>query len=80
MYTGWTRLLIVFLTHPGLLVSVPASGMLMLWGRGLLQASVVLAMHGASETRMSQIVEYLYWGTFLFWAWIKVEVADKSVV
>jgi hypothetical protein len=80
MYTGWTRLLIVFLTHPGVIVSVPASGMLMLWGRGLLQASVVLAMHSASETKMSQLVQYLYWAALLMWTWIKVEVADKSIV
>lgn len=80
MYEGWTRLLIVFLTHPGILVSMPASGIMMLWGRGLLQAGIVLAMHGASETKMSQIIQYLYWGALLFWAWIKVEIADKSIV
>jgi hypothetical protein len=80
MYEGWTRLLIVFLTHPGILVSVPATGMLMLWGRGLLQASIVLTMHSAAETKSSQLVQYVYWGVLILWTVIKVEIADKSIV
>lgn len=77
MYEGWTRLLIVFLTHPGILVTQPATGFGFLWGRGLLQASVVLAMHGASEGKWRDIVGYGYWGVLAMWVYIKVAVASK---
>lgn len=79
MYEGLTRLLIVFLTHPGILISVPATGIGFLWLRGLLQASVVLALHGASETKWNQIVQYAYWGVLALWTYIKVQMTLKSV-
>jgi hypothetical protein len=78
MYEGWTRLLIVFLTHPGIIVSIPAKGFALSWARGLLQAAVAVAMHVPSEMKTSQLIQYLYWFAFLGWVWIKVEIADKS--
>jgi hypothetical protein len=80
MYQGWTRLLIVFLTHPGILMDVPATGIMFLWARGLLQAAIVLVLHLGSEGKMSQIIQYAYWLVLMGWAWIKVEIADKSIV
>jgi hypothetical protein len=79
MYQGWTRLLIVFLTHPGILLDVPATGILMQWGRGLLQAAIVLVLHLGSEGQMSLMIQYVYWFVLLGWIWIKVEIADKSI-
>lgn len=77
MYTGWTRLLIVFLTHPGILISQPAAGIGFLWARGILQASVVLAMHAASEGKWKDIVGYGYWAALWLWVYIKVKMAQK---
>lgn len=78
MYEGWTRLLLVFLTHPGILISQPATGIGFLWLRGLLQAGVVVAMHAASEGKWKDIVGYAYWALFGTWALLKVEVASKT--
>ena len=77
MYEGLTRLLIVFLTHPGILVSIPANGIAFSWLRGLLQASLVLVLHIASDTSSSVLVQYFYWLFFLGWVWLKVEMADR---
>ena len=79
MYEGWTRLLLVFLTHPGIVINVPATGTGFSWLRGLLQAGIVLGMHGASEGKWKQLVEYLYWGAFALWSYIKVQLALKKV-
>jgi hypothetical protein len=79
MYEGWTRLLIVFLTYPGIVISQPATGILFLWGRGLIQASIVLAMHSASETKQKQLVEYVYWAVLVAWVYIKVQLALKKI-
>ena len=79
MYEGWTRLLIVFLTHPGVVVPMPATGIGFLWARGLLQASLVLAMHGASEGKWKDIVGYVYWAALGLWAYLKVKIAQKGL-
>jgi hypothetical protein len=75
MYEGWTRLIFVFLTHPGIVVNPPATGIGFLWLRGLLQASIVLIMHSASETKWKLLMEYAYWGAFALWFYIKVQLA-----
>lgn len=75
MYEGWTRLVFVFLTHPGIVADVPATGIGFLWLRGILQASIVLGMHGASETKWKQLMEYVYWGALALWFYIKVQLA-----
>jgi hypothetical protein len=68
--------MIVFLTHPGLLFPIPASGIVFIWARGLLQAGFVLAMHSASEGSRNTAIayEYSYWGFLALWAWIKIKI------
>jgi hypothetical protein len=63
MYEGWTRLLIVYLTHPGVLISIPANGV-MSWARGLWQASWVMVMHSFSKGSRSLIASLVYWFFF----------------
>jgi hypothetical protein len=63
MYQGWTRLLIVYLTHPGVLVPIPGKG-LWSWARGLWQASWVMVMHSFSEGSRSLIASLVYWFFF----------------
>jgi hypothetical protein len=74
MYKGYTRLLIVFLTHPGILMSIGTSGLLSSWGRGAGQAALVLFMHSFSEGRSSTPVMFIYWLIFAAWMYIKVRV------
>lgn len=78
MYEGYTRLLIVFLTHLLVVGLVPAPGFLYSWARGVLQASVVLIMHSFSEGVRSAVVQYAYWGALLLWIYIKVQLALKG--
>jgi hypothetical protein len=79
MYEGWTRLNIVFLTHLAIVTYLPSTNVMYAWLRGILQASVVLGMHGASEGTAKQFVEYAYWAALAFWVWLKVEMADKGM-
>ena len=74
MYEGWTRLLIVFLTHPGVLIPIPAEG-LWTWARGLWQASWVMVLHSFSEGKYSQIANMVYWGLLVVMAYIQVAIA-----
>lgn len=74
MYEGWTRLLIIFLTHPGVLIPIPASG-LFTWARGLWQASFVLIMHSFSEGNKSFLASMVYWGILFMMAYIQVAIA-----
>jgi hypothetical protein len=73
MYEGWTRLLIVFLTHVLIVGALPSSGILFSILRGLVQASAVVTLHLASETTLAVVTEYLYWAAFVFWVYLKVE-------
>jgi hypothetical protein len=74
MYEGWTRLLIVFLTHPGVLVPIPAEG-LYTWVRGLFQASIAVIMHTFSDGNKNRIAEMVYWMILLTMAYIQVAIA-----
>jgi hypothetical protein len=78
MYEGWTRLLIIYLTHPGVLVPIPAEG-LWTWARGLWQASWVMILHNFSEGRWNQLAELTYWGILFVMAYIRVAVALAEV-
>jgi hypothetical protein len=74
MYEGWTRLLIVFLTHPGVLVPFPAEG-LYTWARGFFQATVALIMHSFSDGNKNQIASMVYWVILIVMAYIQVAIA-----
>jgi hypothetical protein len=74
MYEGWTRLLIVFLTHPGVLVPIPAP-QLWSWVRGLWQASWVMVMHSFSEGNKSALASMVYWILLGVMAYIQVAIA-----
>ena len=73
MYEGWTRLLIVFLTHVIIVGYLPSSGILFSILRGLLQAFAVVTLHSASETTFKTLIEYTYWAALVFWVYLKVE-------
>lgn len=72
MYEGWTRLLIVFLTHPGIVLTITARGFLMQWARGLWQASWVMVLHSFSEGAKSQLASWAYVGVLLAWAYVQI--------
>lgn len=73
MYEGWTRLLIVFLTHPGVLVPIPSIGM-MAWIRGLWQASWVMVMHSFSEGDKNYLASMTYWIVLCVMAYIQIAI------
>ena len=74
MYEGWTRLLIIFLTHPGVLVPIPAPGMWS-WIRGLWQASWVMVMHSFSEGTKNMLAALVYWSVLFMMVYIQVALA-----
>ncbi len=74
MYEGWTRLLIVFLTHPGIIIPIPAPGMFS-WLRGIWQASWVTVMHTYSEGSRSFIASMVYWGVLFMMVYIQAAIA-----
>ena len=74
MYTGYTALLIVFLTHPGILVPIPATGV-WTWIRGLWQASWVMVMQSFSEGNRSLMAAFAYWLVLYMWAYMYVAIA-----
>ena len=74
MYEGWTRLLIIFLTHPGVLVPIPAPGMWS-WIRGLWQASWVMVMHSFSEGTKNTLAALVYWALLFMMVYIQVALA-----
>lgn len=79
MYEGWTRLLIVFLTHPGVLVPIPAEG-LWTWARGLWQASWVMILHSFSEnSKWKQLAEMSYWIVLFVMVYIQVAIAMADI-
>jgi hypothetical protein len=63
MYEGWTRLLIVYLTHPGVLLPIPGKG-LWSWARGLWQASWVMVLHSFSDGSRAFLASLVYWVFF----------------
>lgn len=73
MYDTRTSLLIVFLTHPGVLFAIPAKGMLS-WVRAAWQASWVMIMQSFSEGTKSLAASMVYWMVFFVWAYIKAAV------
>lgn len=73
MYEGWTRLLIVYLTHPGVIINIPVTG-LWTWFRGLWQAAWVLVMHSFSEGRNSFFASVVYWIVLLAKVYINVQL------
>jgi hypothetical protein len=74
MYEGWTALLIVFLTHPGILVPIPAPGA-WAWVRGLWQASWVMVLHSFSEGTSNILASMVYWMILLVWAYVYVAIS-----
>jgi hypothetical protein len=74
MYEGWTRLLIVYLTHPGVILPIPAPGMYS-WLRGLWQASWVMVMHSFSEGTKNLFASMVYWGVLFGTVYIQVAIA-----
>ncbi len=77
MYERWTRLLIVFLTHPGVLLPIPAEG-LWTWPRGLWQASWVMILHSFSEGKWKTIAEMTYWLFLFMMVYIQVAIAASQ--
>lgn len=75
MYEGWTRLLIVYLTHPGVLIPIPAKGVVWSWARGLWQASWVMILHSFSEGTRNFLASMVYW--FFFAMSIFIPVAGE---
>lgn len=73
MYEGWTRLLIVFLTHPGVIVPIPAES-LYTWVRGLWQASWVMVLHSFSEGKWNKLAEMAYWAFLIAMVYVQVAV------
>jgi hypothetical protein len=80
MYTGWIRLLIVFLSHIIIVPLIPGDSMAYAWGRGLLQATTVMIMHSFSEgsALRSTFVSYLYIAALAMWVGIKANIALKQ--
>jgi hypothetical protein len=74
MYEGWTRHLIVYITHLGILATVPVTGVLYLWARGLLHASVVVGLHGFSEGKWRQLAEMVYWMVLVVATYLQVAI------
>jgi len=74
MYEGWTRLLIVFLTHPGVLLPIPVTGVLYLWARGLWQASWVMILHSFSEGKWNQLASIAYWMVLIGMTYFQVAI------
>ena len=72
MYEGWTRLLIVFLTHPGILLTLNASGAGLSWLRGLWQASWVMVLHSFSEGAKSRLASWAYVGLLALWGYVQI--------
>ncbi len=80
MYEGWTRLLIVFLTHPGVLVPIPVTGVAYLWMRGLWQASWVMVLHSFSESsNWKRLAEMTYWIVLFVMVYIQVAIAMAQI-
>ncbi len=74
MYTGYTALLIVFLTHPGVLIPIPAPAM-WTWFRALWQAAWVMVLQSFSEGSKNWMASMVYWVVLYMWAYIYVAIA-----
>jgi hypothetical protein len=81
MYEGYTRLIIVYLTHLLLVQSYfPSRNIAFAWGRGLVQALIVMAMHAPSEysKAISTIFSWLYTGTLALWVGVQLAIILKK--
>ena len=75
MYEGWTRLLIIYLTHPGIIIPIPATGMVMTYLRALWQAAWVMVLHSFSDGSKNYMAQVVYWVILLAQVYIKVQLA-----
>jgi hypothetical protein len=75
MYTGYTALLIVFLTHPGIVIPIPGPGLPGSWLRGLFQASWTMVMQSFSEGSRSYMASMVYWVVLYMWGYIYIAIA-----
>jgi hypothetical protein len=71
MYGIRTQLLIVFITHPYILLPIPGPGMFS-WLRGLWQASWVTGLCAFSEGKYSFWAEGTF--AFCFLVWVAVQL------
>ena len=80
MYEGYTRLIIVYLTHLFFVPLVPSTNIAFAWGRGLLQSLFVMAMHAPSEysKATSYLVSVIYAGMLALWVGVQVAIIIKQ--
>lgn len=77
MYGIRTQLLIVFLTHPGILLPIPGPGMWS-WLRGLWQAGWVTGLNAYAEGKYSFWAELVFAGCFLMWVAVQLQPYMKE--
>jgi hypothetical protein len=82
MYDWFTSSVIVFLTHPGLLIDIDIPGAMPerigYFLRGMWQATWVLIMQSFSNGSSRTIASFVYYFILLMWASIKVQTALKE--
>jgi hypothetical protein len=80
MYEGYTRLLIVYLTHLFFVGFMPSTNIAYAWTRGLAQSLIVMFMHVPSEysKAISTIVSWMYYGILVLWAGIQAAIIIKK--
>lgn len=71
MYGVKTSLVLVFLTHPGILLPISAPGAWS-WLRGLWQASWATGLQAFSEGKYSFWAEVVFAAIFLLWTGVQV--------
>lgn len=72
MYDRRTQTLIVFLTHPGIIIPIPGPGMWS-WLRGLWQASWVTGLNAFAAGKYSFWAELVFAGLFLLWVALQLK-------
>lgn len=80
MYEGYTRLIIVYLTHLFFVPLIPSTNIGLAWGRGLLQSLIVMAMHGPSEysKTTAEGVSWAYVGMVALWISVQLAIVIKE--
>lgn len=81
MYDWVTSMAILFLTHPGILLTLepPESvGVYGYWLRGIWQAAWVLVMQSFSEGPSRVTAQTVYYGILLLWVVIRSQIALKA--
>lgn len=71
MYGTRVSLILLFLTHPGILLPIPAPG-IWSWLRGLWQAGWVTGLQAFSESSYSFAAEVTFYSIFLLWAAVQL--------